>query len=207
MLFQSGDEGGEIFLNSPVTNTSITTGVTIDIFQNRLRIFESGGSARGAYIDLTTQGAGVSTNISPNAWLYVTRNTNQTIGGGSWANTDIIFNNVVTSSNIAYSIVTGLATLTPGTYRITSRVAWNAAAIYVYQISCYDSSNTQLGPTAEQLPPNSGSNNSSDGTLDFIYTTAASIQVKIRTTAGTTALSGEYVRGDLNTQFIIQKIG
>jgi len=207
MLAQSGDEGGEIFLNSPVTNTSISTGVTIDVYQNKLRFFESGGSARGAYIDITTQAAGVATNISPNAWLYVTRNTNQTIGGGNWANTDIIFNNIVASNNIAYSIVTGLATLTAGTYRITSRLAWNAAAAYVYQFSCYDSSNTQLGPTTEQLPPTYVSNNSSDGTLDFIYTTAVSIQVKIRTTAGITAQAGEYVRGDLNTQFIIQKIG
>ena len=208
MLYQSGDEGGEIFLNAPVTNTSISTGVTVDIYQNRLRFYETGGSVRGAYIDMTTLSAGVATNITPNAWLYVTRNTNQTIGGGSnWANTDIIFNNIVASNNIAYSIVTGLATLTAGTYRITSRLAWNAAAAYVYQFSCYDSTNTQLGPTTEQLPPTYGSNNSSDGTLDFIYTTAVSIQVKIRTTAGTTALSGEYVRGDLNTQFIIQKIG
>jgi len=43
--------------------------------------------------------------------------------------------------------------------------------------------------------------------LDMIYTTGTSIDVKIRTNGSTTALSGEYIRGDLNTQFIIQKIG
>jgi hypothetical protein len=58
-----GDEGGEIFLNKPVTNTTITNGVTIDVFQNRLRIFEQGGSARGFYLDITTGGNGVATNI------------------------------------------------------------------------------------------------------------------------------------------------
>ncbi len=63
IMQSSGDEGGEIFLNKPVTNTSITTGVTIDIFQNRLRFFEQGGSARGFYLDITTGGNGVGTNI------------------------------------------------------------------------------------------------------------------------------------------------
>jgi hypothetical protein len=63
IMQSSGDEGGEIFLNKPVTNTTITNGVTIDVFQNRLRIFESGGSARGFYLDITTGGNGVATNI------------------------------------------------------------------------------------------------------------------------------------------------
>ena len=204
--YQSGDEGGEMFLNKPVTNTSINTGVTIDIYQNRLRFFESGGSARGAYIDITTQGAGVATNISPNAWLYVTRNTNQTIGSGNWANQDIIFNNSIISNNITYNTSTGRATLTAGTYRITARLAWSAAATYILQYSLYDSSNNQLGPTVEQIQP-TGNANISSGDLDMIYTTGTSIDVKIRTNGSTTALSGEYIRGDLNTQFIIQKIG
>lgn len=60
----SGDEGGEILLAKPQTNSTIAgTGVTIDIWQNRLRFFEQGGSARGFYIDLTTGGAGVGTNL------------------------------------------------------------------------------------------------------------------------------------------------
>jgi hypothetical protein len=206
MLAQSGDEGGEIFLNKAVTNTSINTGVTIDIFQNRLRIFESGGSARGCYIDLTTQTAGVTTNISPNSWLYVTRNTNQTIGSGSWANRDVIFNNQVYSNNVSYNTSTGLATLTPGTYRITARLSWSAAANYLIQFSLFDSSNNQLGQTVEQIQPTSGSYNTSDPTFEMIYDTASQIDVKIRTLSTTTALSGEYIRGDLNTQLIIHKL-
>jgi hypothetical protein len=60
----SGDEGGEILLAKPQTNSTIAgTGVTIDIWQNRLRFFEQGGSARGAYIDITAQGAGVGTAL------------------------------------------------------------------------------------------------------------------------------------------------
>jgi hypothetical protein len=79
----SGDEGGEIFLSKAVTNTSITGGVTIDVWQNRLRFFEQGGTARGYYIDITNGGAGVSTNL---------------VGGGGGgtpggSNTQIQYNN------------------------------------------------------------------------------------------------------------------
>jgi hypothetical protein len=59
----AGDEGGEIFLNKPVTNTSISGGVNIDVYQNKLRIWEDSGTNRGVYIDMTTAGAGVGTNL------------------------------------------------------------------------------------------------------------------------------------------------
>lgn len=64
MLYQSGDEGGEILLNKSVTNNSLTgSGITVDSFQNKIRFFEQGGAARGAYIDLTACAGGVGTNI------------------------------------------------------------------------------------------------------------------------------------------------
>jgi hypothetical protein len=65
VLYQAGDEGGELLLNKPVTNTSIAgTGVTIDIYQNKLRFFEQGGDARGYFIDITSGTAGVGTNLA-----------------------------------------------------------------------------------------------------------------------------------------------
>jgi hypothetical protein len=65
---QSGDEGGEIFLNAPATNTTIPVGVTIDIYQNRFRIFEQGGSANGYYLDMPSGAPGVGTNLSPTGY-------------------------------------------------------------------------------------------------------------------------------------------
>ena len=62
-MYSNGDEGGEIFLNKSVTNTSITNGVTIDVHQNKLRIFENGGTFRGGYYDITALSAGVATNL------------------------------------------------------------------------------------------------------------------------------------------------
>lgn len=59
----SGDEGGQINLAKPVTNTTINTGVAIDVFQNRIRFYETGGTNRGFYIDVTSGGAGGATNL------------------------------------------------------------------------------------------------------------------------------------------------
>lgn len=59
----AGDEGGEIRLAKPATNTTLASSITLDIYQNKLRIFETGGTNRGVYIDLTTTSAGVATNL------------------------------------------------------------------------------------------------------------------------------------------------
>jgi hypothetical protein len=209
-------EGGQILLAA--SGGLYTSASMLDTWQNQFRVLRgsnTGGSNAGLlYMDLdsgNTQFVGAVTASSysglPNDYLYVTRNTNQTIGGGSWANQDVVFNNSVYSVGIPYAIASGLASLTGGkVYRITARLAWNAAAVYLFQYSCYDSANMQIGPTVEIVQPTNGSNNISDGTLDFIYAPVANIDVKIRMTNNTTALSGEYIRGDLNTQMIIQQI-
>jgi hypothetical protein len=61
--FTAGDEGGEFFLNKASTNTTLETGVTIDIWQNRLRFFEQGASARGYYLDISEGSNSVDRNI------------------------------------------------------------------------------------------------------------------------------------------------
>jgi hypothetical protein len=58
-----GDEGGQLNLAKPQTNTTLSGDIAIDIHQNKLRIFDKGGSNRGAYIDLTTAATGVGTNL------------------------------------------------------------------------------------------------------------------------------------------------
>jgi len=209
-------EGGQILLAA--AGGSYTSASMMDTWQNQFRILKgtnTGGSTAGYfYMNLdngNSQFTGAVTASAysglPNDYLYVTRNTSQTIGSGNWANRDIIFNNSVVSKGIAYNTSTGLATLTAGkVYRITARVAWNAAAIYTFQHACYDSSNNILGPIAEMVQSTNATNNVSDGTMEFIYAPGSNIDVKIRTTNNVTALSGEYIRGDLNTQLIIQQI-
>ena len=61
--YAAGDEGGEIQLTKP-PNATLSGGITIDAYQNRLRFFEQGGSARGFYLDISSGGAGASTNLA-----------------------------------------------------------------------------------------------------------------------------------------------
>jgi hypothetical protein len=59
----SGNEGGQIDLALAATNTTLSGSVSVDIWQNKLRIFETGGTNRGVYIDLTSAAIGVGTNL------------------------------------------------------------------------------------------------------------------------------------------------
>lgn len=96
--YSAGDEGGQIFLNKPVTNTSIVGGVNIDVYQNRLRIWEDGGTNRGVYIDITAAGAGVGTNLL-------------TGGTGGTGTVTSVAMTVPTGLSISGSPITGSGTL------------------------------------------------------------------------------------------------
>jgi hypothetical protein len=63
-VYAAGDEGGEIFLTKPVTNTFISgTGITIDVWQNKVRIFEEGSPNKGGFWNIGDLAAGVGTNL------------------------------------------------------------------------------------------------------------------------------------------------
>ncbi len=96
--YSSGDEGGEITLNKPVTNTTISTSVTIDIFQNKIRFFESGGSNRGAFIDLSAATGGVGSNLLSGGSEGTTL-PSQTGNAGKYLTTD--------GSNLSWAAVAG----------------------------------------------------------------------------------------------------
>jgi len=58
-----GDEGGQIELANAITNSTLSGNVVIDIYQNRLRFYEKGSPNKGAFIDLSIAGSGVSSNL------------------------------------------------------------------------------------------------------------------------------------------------
>lgn len=97
-----GDEGAQINLGKPVTNTTLAGNVAIDIYQNKLRIFEGGGDARGVYVDLTAASAGVGTNL---------------IGGGTGTITSVagITSGAVSNAQLVAATVTS-QTLTNATF-------------------------------------------------------------------------------------------
>jgi hypothetical protein len=100
-----GDEGGEILLAKPATNSTIAgTGVTIDVWQNRLRFFEQGGSARGVYIDITAANTGVGTNLllSSGGGTDITQATYSAQAAYNHAN------NAYNSSNTSVTLLQGV---------------------------------------------------------------------------------------------------
>jgi hypothetical protein len=105
-----GDEGGEILLGKASTNTTLAgEGVTIDVWQNRLRFFEQGGNARGAYIDISSLANGVGTN------LLDTAATASYVEYSNVANKPTL---VSGSSQITFSGISGLPTLISGSSQI-----------------------------------------------------------------------------------------
>jgi len=83
----SGDEGGQINL-AKAPNSTLAGGITVDIWQNRLRFFVQGGDARGAYIDLSSTAAGVGTNLLSGGSGGGTTLPSQTGNAGKYLTTD-----------------------------------------------------------------------------------------------------------------------
>lgn len=208
-------EGGQIGLLA--AGGSYTSASYLDTWQNQFRILRGPNNVSNAglvYVDLqsgNTQfiGAVTASEYSglPNSWLHAIRSGDQTISSGTWASRDIIFNQVA-SNNFTYNSTTGVATLKARkTYRITARVAWSAAGLYVLKFRIYNQTTGFFtGPTVEMIQSPNGTYNVSDNTLEMIFNVGSSdTDISIRTTSDTNALTGEYVRGDLNTQLIIQQ--
>ena len=137
-----GDEGGQIDLATSATNQSLSGGfVSIDIFQNKLRIFESGGTNRGAYIDLANgTTAGVGTNLlqpssSTDGWARNQANAafNQANTPSHVANSAAIYaNGAFAAANAASNSATSAGNYANGAFlqaNTPSHVA-NSAAIY-----------------------------------------------------------------------------
>ena len=101
----SGDEGGEILLAKSQTNNSLTgSGITIDSYQNRLRIFEQGGGARGVYLDLSKAPAGVSGEL--------TYKSSGIVNAGTFVTLDNIKATLTSSGNRGLSVATVSGTVT-----------------------------------------------------------------------------------------------
>ena len=187
-----GDEGGEILLGKPTTNTTLVgQGVTIDIWQNRLRFFEQGGNARGAYLDISALGNGVSTNLLGTAATasYVeysnVANKPALVSGSS----QITFLSI---SNIPSGLVSGSSQVLSGTG------IWSGSAQLpsgVVSGSSQVLSGTGIWSSSAQLPSGvvSGSSQISFGSITGVPSGLVSGSSQVL--AGTTIHSGSFFNG------------
>jgi hypothetical protein len=140
-----GDEGGQIDFGLAATNTTLSSGVAIDIYQNRLRIFEKGGTTRGVYIDLTAAGAGIATNLlasssSPGGSdTFVQFNDGSTFGGDA----GLTYNKSTDSLTIAGDLAVNGGDITTTT---TTATIFNTTATTVDAFGAATTLN--IGPSA-----------------------------------------------------------
>jgi hypothetical protein len=107
----SGNEGAEIDFTKAPNSTLSGNVVIVDQYIDRLRFFENGGTARGAYIDLKQAAEGVGTLLNNRVSAFV--------NAGIFVTMDNIQATVTTSSNRGLSLrtVSGTATcFISGTY-------------------------------------------------------------------------------------------
>ena len=96
-----GDEGGEINFGIPASNTTLSTRVVVDVFQDRLRIFD--GSTKGVYIDLSQASSGVGTLLNNRVSGFV--------NAGTFVTMDNIKATVTTTGNRGLSLATTTGTV------------------------------------------------------------------------------------------------
>ena len=103
------DEGGQLNFATPATNSTLSGPIAIDIYQNKLRFFETAGTNRGVYIDLTAAGTSVGTNllsVSVGSVSSVTGTANQiTASPTTGAVTLSLPSNVTISNTLSADIV------------------------------------------------------------------------------------------------------
>ena len=104
-------------------NATISGGVTVDAYQNKLRIFEQGGSARGVSVDLSKAPAGVGGELIWKAAGYV--------DAGTFVSLDNIKCTVTTSGSrgLSMAAVSGsFAAHVSGTFGYISGVGGSATS-------------------------------------------------------------------------------
>jgi hypothetical protein len=166
----SGDEGGEIFLAAPA-NTTLSGGITIDAYQNRIRFFEQGGSARGAFIDLTQCVGGAGTNLLTGGSGIAQVNTGNGLTGGPITDTGTISvlanSGIIANATGLYVNTSYIATLTANN---STNLGGEPAAFYT------NATNITTGTLgAARLPQANTTSNGAVILLDSVTNTSISV--------------------------------
>lgn len=116
-----GDEGGEINFAVPVTNTTLSTRVVEDIWQNRFRIFD--GNTNGVYIDLSKAPTGVNGELF---WK-----SSGIVNAGTFVQLDNLKATITTSGSRSLSLATVSGSISGyigGTFRGIAAIGNGASA-------------------------------------------------------------------------------
>jgi hypothetical protein len=118
----SGNEGGEIDFTKAPNSTLSGNVVAVDQYADRIRFFEGGGTARGAYIDLSQAAAGVGTLLN--------NRVSGLVNAGTFVTMDLLKATVTTSGNRGLSLAATTGSFSiyiGGTYSTTGPSSSGAA--------------------------------------------------------------------------------
>lgn len=171
------DEGGEIRLSAATTNSTLSGPIVIDIYQNRIRFFENGGTNRGAYIDLTAATAGAGSNLLAGVGVGTT-NLTQTSNGStvtvfSDTGTDAI---ILASNSTTAGILTAETQTIGGVKTFVSNTTFSANITITGAITA----NGSVGTAGQVL--------ASNATATY-WATLQTIQPRVVTTASATSIT------------------
>jgi hypothetical protein len=132
-----GDEGGQINLAKPVTGNTLSGDVAIDIYQNKVRIFEKDGSNRGVYIDITAAGTGVGSNLlsgGAGGMTSIVEDTTPQLGGDLDAQSyDVTNVNAITLDTTPTGIPTTAGTISWDSANETAMIKLNNVNLQIGQ--------------------------------------------------------------------------
>ena len=143
-------------------------------------------------------------------YLALGRKTNQTISSGSWANRDVIFDDIRAQSDIEYFPTSGNFNLKGGvTYHISAQLGWQAVGGYFFAFMLYDwNKGAQVCQRAESISINYNvSANPSSPVLDIVLTPTTTTMYSLRIASDITAGKDEEIRYDVGTFLTIIAIG
>ena len=143
-------------------------------------------------------------------YLALGRKTNQKISSGSWANRDVIFDDIRAQSDIEYFPSSGTFRLEGGvTYHINAQLGWQAVGGYFFAFMLYDwNKGVQVYQRAESISINYNvSANPSSPVLDIVLTPTTTTLYSLRIASDITAAKDEEIRYDVGTFLTIIAIG
>jgi hypothetical protein len=94
----SANEGGEVQLAKAPNSTLSGDNIVVDQYVDRIRFYETGGTSRGAYIDLTQAAAGVGTLLN--------NRVSGIVNAGTFVTMDNLKATVTTGGNRGLSLAT-----------------------------------------------------------------------------------------------------
>lgn len=132
-------EGGEIRLAKPASGSTLNGNVHIDVFENRLRIFESGSPNRGFYLDITEGASTVGTPLRQKSFAVFTARDHHP-PAASYATLDTRNSILVLDFDDAVTEIVYFVGVIPESVNTSSgldvRINWSAASVTTTTNNC-----------------------------------------------------------------------